>query len=393
MERFSYHSPTEVLFGKGAEDGTAELVLKHGGTKVYVVTGTGSVERSGLLPRIVGQLTGAGLSVRVFGGAKPNPLLSHARVGVAGALAFGADFILAVGGGSAIDTAKAIAHGAANPGTDVWDFFLGKAKVGRSVPVGVVLTIPAAGSETSNSAVITNGETGEKRGLGTELNRPRFAAMNPELAMTLPRYQVGCGVVDIMMHTMDRYFAKDRSNETTDEIAEAVLRVTVRNGVAAYADDGDYAAMSEVMWCGSLSHNGLTGLGGGMDFAVHQLGHELSGMFDVAHGASLSTMWGAWAEYCLSADVARFARFGRKVWGLALPDDGEAARGGIGATLKYFRSIGMPTNFTELGIGRQGDDVLKELADRCAFRGTRRIGTFKVLDGGDMAAIYGLANG
>lgn len=256
MRDFTYYVPTEILFGRGAEADTAKEIRKFGGSRVLVVTGGGSVERSGLLARIERGLDEAGLAHEVFRGAKPNPRLSHAREGVQRALAMKADFILAVGGGSTIDTAKGIAHGAANPGTDIWDFWCGKAALERSTPVGVVLTISAAGSETSNSAVLTNEENGQKRGLGHDLNRPAFAVMDPELTLTLPVYQVACGVVDIMMHTLDRYFNPVWDNDLTDGIAEALLRTVIENGRRAVADKSDYHAMSELMWCGSVSHNG-----------------------------------------------------------------------------------------------------------------------------------------
>lgn len=392
MRDFTYYVPTEILFGRGAEADTAKEIRKFGGSRVLVVTGGGSVERSGLLARIEQGLKEAGLAYEVFRGAKPNPRLSHAREGVRRALEMRADLILAVGGGSAIDTAKGIAHGAANPDTDIWDFWCGNAPLTRSMPVGVVLTISAAGSETSNSAVLTNEENGQKRGLGHDLNRPAFAIMDPELTMTLPAYQVACGVVDIMMHTLDRYFNPVWDNDLTDGIAEALLRTVIQNGRRAAADKTDYHAMSELMWCGSVSHNGLTGLGGKQDFAPHQLGHELSSRFDVAHGASLSAVWGAWAETCLQAGPARFARLGREVWGLREEDDLAAARAAIRATVDYFRELGMPTCFSELGVGVQDEATLCEMADCVTYHGARTIGSFRVMGREEILAAYRLAN-
>ena len=286
MESFVYHVPTEIRFGPGSEDGAAELVRKYGGRRVLVVYGGGSAVKSGLIGRLTAQLEAAGLTAVPFGGAQPNPRLAHALEGAALARAQDVDFILAVGGGSVIDTAKAIAHGTANPGVDLWDFWLGKAALTRTTPVGVVLTIPAAGSETSDSAVLTNGDA--KRGLNSSFNRPVFAILDPRLAATLPKFQVACGVTDILMHTLDRYFNPVSDNETTDALAEALLRTVLRNGPAALENPGNLHAMSELMWCGSLSHNGLTGLGGKKDFAVHQLGHALSAKYDVAHGAWFS---------------------------------------------------------------------------------------------------------
>lgn len=262
----------------------------------------------------------------------------------------------------------------------------------KSLPVGVILTISAAGSEMSDSAVLTNEETGEKCGLGTSFNRPRFAVMNPELTFSLPTKQVACGIVDIMMHTLDRYFTHTKENELTDEIAEAVLRVTIKNGIIAMNDHYNYAAMSELMWCGSVSHNGITGLGAVVDFAPHKLGHELSGKFDVAHGASLSTIWGAWARYVYGEEPERFARYADKVWGIQKPTAEESALAGIEATVAYFKSIAMPTCFTELGIGVQGEAVLAELADRCSAYGKGTIANFKKLSREDIYQIYQSAN-
>ena len=388
MQSFIYHAPTEIAFGPKAEEQTGALIKKWGGTRVLIVYGTGSVVKSGLLDKIIGQLEENDIKYQKHGGATPNPHLSFARAGVKAALDFRADFILAVGGGSAIDAAKGIAHGAKNPDIDIWKFWTREETVTKSLPVGVVLTISAAGSETSNSAVLTNTETGQKRGLGTDFNRPVFAVMNPELTFSLPKYQIACGIADIMMHTMERYFmAPDvGSNEMTDELAEGLLRVVIKNGIAAMENPKDYDAMSEIMWCGSLSHNTITGLGRPMDFAVHQMGHELSGRFDAAHGASLSTMWASWARYCLDVNPGRFARFAKKVW------DADSAQEGIDRTEAYFKAIGMPTCFTELGIGVQDDAVLDELADRCVFYGKRLVGTFKPLGKKDILAVYNMAN-
>jgi alcohol dehydrogenase YqhD (iron-dependent ADH family) len=299
------------------------------------------------------------------------------------------DFVLAVGGGSSIDAAKAIAHGVANPNVDIWQFWLRAVPLEKSLPVGVVLTIAAAGSETSASAVLTNTETGEKRGLGTEYNRPCFAVMNPELTYTLPLYQIACGVADILMHTLDRYFSPEDGNEMTDEMAEALMRTVIKHGRVAMKSPADAQAQSEIMWCGSLSHNGLTGLGRTPDFAVHQLGHELSGRFDVAHGASLTTMWGAWARYCFAVNPPRFARYANKVWGL----EGEtAAQQGIAHTEAFFQEIGLPTHFTALGIGIQSNDAIDEMAEKCVHYGKRKVGSFKPLEKKDVVAIYQAAN-
>lgn len=392
MNSFMFYSPTEVLFGKDTELKTAEEIKKFGGSRVLIVYGGGSVVKSGLLDRIKLSLSKEGLAFTEIGGVAPNPRLSLAKVGVEQAVKFGADFILAVGGGSVIDTSKGIAHGIANPGIDLWSIWTEEIKLQKSMPVGVVLTISAAGSETSDSAVLTNDETGSKVGLSTEYNRPKFAIMNPELTYTLPNFQVSCGIVDIMMHTLDRYFTLTQGNEITDEFAEAVLRVTIQNGKIAKENPRDYQAMSELMWCGSISHNGLTGLGAVTDFAPHQLGHELSGKFDVAHGASLSAIWGSWAEYCYKEKPERFVRYANKVWGIEKNSIEETVQAAIEQTVSYFSSLGMPTCFSELGIGVQSEEMLRELSDRCMFYGKRKIGGFKVLDGDDAFQIYKMAN-
>ena len=393
MHSFTFYSPTEVVFGPDTELQAAELVQKYGGSRVFVVYGGGSVQRSGLLERVTKVLTDAGLAVECYGGAKPNPTLEHARDGVRKAIDFGADLVLAIGGGSAIDTGKAVAHGAANPEQDIWSFWSREVPLERSMPVGAILTIPAAGSEMSNSSVLTNEEIGRKRGLSTDFNRPKFAIMNPELTYTLPDYQIGCGIVDIMMHTMERYF-NPVENPLTDALAETLLRNVIEQGRTAMADHTDYTAMSELMWAGSLSHNGLTGLGGQGDWSVHQLGHEISARFDLAHGASLAAVWGSWAGYVSEqrpARFARFARFARNVWGIQLDEERAAAEAGINATVDFFSSLGMPTGFDSC-IGLQTDETCADMAYRCAYEGTRTIGTLRVLGQADIEQIYLRAN-
>lgn len=395
MQMFEFYSPTKIIFGPNTEELAGQQVTAYGGSRAMVVYGGSSAIKSGLLERVLHSLDRAGVTHECVGGVKPNPRLSLAYEGIKKAVDFRADFILAIGGGSVIDTAKAIADGAANPELDIWDdFWMKKYPLSRSLPVGVVLTIPAAGSESSDSAVLTKDDTHEKRGLSSSFHRPRFAIMNPELTFTLPRYQVTCGIVDIMMHTMDRYFNPVTTNELTDEIAEGLLRNTIRNGRRAVEHPGDYQAMSELMWAGSLSHNGLTGLGNKTDFAPHQLGHELSAMFDVAHGASLSAIWDSWARYCVHTDPDRFARFAQNVWGLDHQgkDPSVLAMEGIEATCQFFRSLDMPTCLSQLSCGVQPESVLEDLTYRCTFSKTRTIGTYQVLDYNDILAIYCLAN-
>lgn len=393
MQSFQYYIKTNVVFGEGSVCRTAELVKKHGGSRVLVVYGGGSAKRSGLLDRVFALLDEALLPYDSIGGVQPNPRVELAREGVKRAVEFRADLILAVGGGSVIDTAKAIAHGAANPETDIWEFWKRREVLTRSTPVGVILTIPASGSETSDSAVLTNEQECEKRGLNTDLNRPAFAILDPKLAMTLPPRQVSCGVTDILMHTLDRYFTPADDNELTDALAEALLRVVIRNGPKVVENENDLHAMSEIMWCGSVSHNGLTGLGAPREFTTHQLGHALSEKFDAIHGETLSAMWGSWARYVWETKPARFARFARNVWDVDDVDADEAAMLGIEATENFFRSLHMPVSLGELkDVGAQSEEGLQELALRCSYQKTRTIGSFRVLGYDEMLEIYRLAN-
>jgi len=389
MNPFQFFLKTEVVFGAGSREQAAKLVKKHGGTRVLVVYGGGSCVRSGLLGTVENGLKAEGLAYECFGGARPNPRLAHARAGVEKAVSFGADFILAVGGGSSIDTAKAIALGVANRPTDLWQFWLREKTPEAVLPVGVVLTIPAAGSETSDSAVLTDEDTMSKRGLSTDLNRPVFAVLDPTVAASLPKYQVACGVTDILMHTLDRYFNPVSDNEISDAMAEALLRVVLKNGTKVYADPADAHAMGEIMWCGSLSHNGLTGLGGQKDFAVHQLGHAISAKYDVAHGASLSAVWGSWAKAVADADgYARFARFGRNVWGIDENEDEKAALLAIEKQVAYFKALDMPVGLKDLDV----DADPAALAELCSYGRSRTIGSFRVLDHEAISAIYQAAN-
>ena len=394
MRAFEFHVPTRVIFGPDTELQAGAQIKALGGTRVLVVYGGKSAVRSGLLDRVTASLEKEGLNVSTLGGVQPNPRLSLARLGVQQARMSGVDFLLAVGGGSVIDTAKAIADSVGS-NADPWDIWTHKAPLTDALPVGVVLTIPAAGSETSDSAVLTHDDDLLKRGLSSPFHRPRFAIMNPQLAATLPPYQVACGAVDIMMHTMDRYFNPITDNGLTDELAEGILRTVIKNARQAIDRPDDYQAMSELMWAGSLSHNGLTGLGGKNDFAPHQLGHELSAAYDSAHGATLSAVWDSWARYCLSTNPARFAQFGRKVWGLDDQGKSDDVLGleAIRTTADFFRSLDMPTGLGDLkGCGLLSEKQLQELARRCTFGLTRTIGTFKVLGYDDILEIYHMAN-
>lgn len=393
MKNFVQYTPTEVIFGRDTHKQAGEAAKKWGAHRVLLVYGGGSVIKNGTLQAVEQSLEEAGLIYEELGGVKPNPRLSLAREGVKKALEFEADFILAVGGGSSIDTAKAIAIGAANPGKDIWDiFWSGKEAVTQVLPVGVVLTIAAAGSEMSDSAVLTNEETGRKAGLSTDFNRPKFAIMNPELTFTLPKYQVACGIVDIMMHTLERYFTPVGGNQMTDEIAEGLLRTVIANGKIAYEDPENYDAMSEIMWCGSLSHNGITGLGGQKDFLNHKLGHELSARFDEAHGATLSAVWGSWARYVYQIDVERFAHYGRSVWNITEADPEKAALQAIEATEAFWRSIDMPICLGQMKTGVLSDEVLRTMANLATKDDTVLLGTFKKMNAEDLYQIYQMAN-
>lgn len=392
MQNFVQYTPTKVVFGKDTQKEVGKLVCEQGAKRVLLVYGGGSVVRSGLLAEIKKSLDEENISYEEIGGVKPNPRLALAREGVKKAITFGAELILAVGGGSAIDTAKAVAIGAANPETDIWEFWKNKKEIKKVLPVGVVLTISAAGSEMSDSSVLTNEETEEKVGAHSDLIRPKFAIMNPELTYTLPKYQLTCGIVDIFMHTIERYFTPVHGNELTDEIAEGVLRTLIRNAAKAYENQEDYDAMSEIMWCGSISHNGLTGLGRPKDFLCHKLGHQLSAKFDEAHGATLSAVWGSWARYVYHLDVARFANYGRKVWNIAEESEEKTAVAAIEKTEEFFRSLNMPTCLGDMKMGVQPDEVLKEMAGKATAGDTLKVGAFQKMGEKELYEIYKAAN-
>ena len=391
MNNFTYYTPTKVVFGKDTENQVGDMVKAQMCKKVLLHYGTGSVKRTGLLDRIKKSLDEAKINYIELGGAVPNPRLSLVYKGIELAKKEGVDFILAVGGGSAIDSAKAIGYGVANEG-DVWDFYDRKRTPQACLPIGVVLTIAATGSEMSDSSVITKDEGGIKRGCNSDLCRPVFAIMNPELTMTLHDYQTSCGCTDILMHTMERYFTSKGNMEITDSIAEGLMRTVILNAKILAKDPKNYDARAEVMWAGSLSHNGLTGCGnGGNDFATHGLEHEIGGMFDVAHGAGLAALWGSWARYVYKDCLPRFYRFAIKV--MNVPDNGskeEIALKGIEKTEEFFREINMPTSMSELGI-HPTDEQLKELAHRCSIAAGGSKGAAKVLHEADMLAIYKMA--
>lgn len=391
MFGFEYFTPTEVCFGKGSVSRAGEYVKKYHGTKVLIHYGGGSAVRTGLLERVKKSLDESGISHIELGGVVPNPRLSKVREGIALCRREKVDFLLAVGGGSVIDSTKAIGYGLTNAG-DVWDFFDHTRTAEHCMPLGCVLTIAAAGSEMSNSCVITNEDTGDKRGYRNNLSRPRFAIMDPELTMTLPDYQTACGCTDILMHTQERYFTNGGNMEITDSIAEALMRTVIKCARVLVCDPQNYEARAEVMWAGSLSHNGLTGCGSdGGDFASHALEHEMGGMFDVAHGAGLAAIWPSWARYVYKDCLPRFKRFALNVMEVEhTGSDEQIALAGISAMESFYRSIGMPTNMRELGLDPAEEQIL-EMARRCALAAGGKKGSAKVLKEDDMAQIYRMA--
>jgi alcohol dehydrogenase YqhD (iron-dependent ADH family) len=393
MKDFNFYAPTRVVFGRESEARLPELVKQYGATKVLVHYGGGSARRSGLLDKVEQMLREAGIDFVELGGVVPNPLLSKVREGIDLCRREGVDFILAVGGGSVIDSSKAIGYGVPYEG-DVWDFWDGKAVPQTAMPVGVVLTIPAAGSEMSSSAVITQDEGMLKRGINSDLCRCKFAIMNPERTYTLPPYQTAAGATDIMMHTMERYFSKYEDATLTDAIAEALLRTVKDAVVEVLRDPEDYRNRAAIMWASSLSHNDLTECGLEKDFASHRLEHELSGLFGVTHGAGLAAIWGSWARYVMDKHIARFAKFAVNVMGVTndFTAPRQTALRGIEATERFFEQIGMPTNIPAL-IGREAtDEEIETLVTKCSRGGKITIGAMEVLTSDDMAAIYRMAN-
>ena len=388
MFDFKYFTPTKVIFGKDTEGRVAELIKEFGGTKVLIHYGGGSVVRSGLLKRVTDTLDAAGIAYVTLGGAVPNPHLSLVYEGIELCKKEGVDFLLGVGGGSAIDSAKAIGYGVANGG-DVWDFYDRKRTATGCLPLGVILTIAATGSEMSDSSVITKEEGLIKRGYSSDYGRPKFAILNPDLTKTLPDYQTASGCTDIMMHTMERYFTNGGNMEITDALAEGLLRTVKKNAIILRDDPQNDAARAEVMWAGSLSHNGLTGCGNdGGDWMTHKLEHELGGLYDVAHGAGLEAIWGSWARYVYKDCLHRFRRFAVNVMDVEeRGGDEEIALCGIEAMEEFYRSIHMPTNLRELGVNPT-EEELALMAKKCAVGVGGAMGSAKVLNEQDMLNIY-----
>jgi len=389
---FEYYSPTRVVFGRGTEQQAGKLIKEYGGSRVLIVYGGKSAIRSGLLDKIKNILLQENLHIAELGGVVPNPHLAKVYEGIQLGKSEQIDFLLAIGGGSTIDTAKAIAYGLAEPEKDVWELYEHTRTAEKCLPVASILTIAAAGSETSKGSVITNEKTHAKRAYDDNLARPKFAIMNPELTRTLPDYQTESGCVDIMMHTMERYFTNDGNMEITDALAEGLLRTVMKNAQILHTEPESYEARAEVMWAGSIAHNDLTGCGNdGGDFMSHKLEHELGGMFDVTHGAGLAAIWPSWARYVYKDCLHRFVKFAKNVMGVTgAGSEEEIALQGIEAMEKFYHSIGMPINFQELGIHPDKQQI-REMAERCNIASGRRTGSAKKLTVEDMAAIYLMA--
>lgn len=357
MENFVFFPATKYVFGKGVENQVAVQLKAFGMKKPLIVYGKGSVVRSGLLDRVKKSLSDAGFSFEELGGVQPNPVDEKVYEGIELAQKTGIDSVLAVGGGSSIDTAKAIAAGMLYDG-DFWDFYCGKAKVKDALPVGVVLTIPAAGSEGSRNTVITNLRTGQKLGMGCDPLRPKFALMNPELTFTLPPYQTAAGITDMLAHLMERYFSNTPEVEITDRLGEGVMKAIIEEAPKVMTDPHNYDARANIMWSGTLAHNGVCGCGREEDWATHGLEHELSSLYGVTHGAGLAVMFPAWMTYALDVNTGKLAQFTRRVFDVDEVDDRKAAEEGIRRLKAFLKSIGMPTTMKELGVENPDTSLL-----------------------------------
>lgn len=387
MNNFNFYSPTYFVFGKETENQAGQYVKKFSGTKVLLHYGGGSVIKSGLIERVKKSLTAQGISYVELGGVVPNPRSGLVYKAVEICKTEKVDFILAVGGGSVIDSAKAIALGALYDG-DFWDFFSGK-KIERALPVATILTLSAAGSEGSMGTVITHEEGMLKRATSNEVLRPVFSILNPELTFTLPAYQTACGSTDMMAHVMERYFTNTQEVEITDRLAEAVLMTVIKETPRVIANPNDYEARANLMWAGMVAHNDTCGVGRESDWSTHNMEHELSGLYDVAHGAGLAVMFPAWMKYVMQHDVMRFAQFAVRVWGCEMnfqhPE--KTALEGIARYEAFMQSIGMPIRFSELGAKAEDIPLLVEKLGL----GDRTMGNFVKLTEEDITKIYELA--
>lgn len=377
MLDFTYYTPTKVFFGKDSHKNIGEIIKDYGYKKIMMQYGFGSIKKNGLYDEIMSSLNENNIEVIEMGGVQPNPTISFVRKAVEIAKKENVEMILAVGGGSVLDSSKYTAAGAKSD-SDPWDFPTRKAVVSDALPVGCILTIAAAGSEMSSSAVITNEELNMKRGYNSDFNRCLFAICNPTLTFTVNKYQTACGIVDIMSHTMERYFSVCASTDLTDRIGESVLKSVIDAGKVLMETPSDYDARATVMWASSISHNDLTGCGREHFLAVHQLEHALSGEYEnIAHGAGLAVLFPAWAKYVYKYAPERFAQFARRVWDITESDDEKAALLGIEAMADYFKFLGMPSSLREFGIKA---DCTDKLSDLCTFGRNREIKTYINLD-------------
>ena len=392
MEQFSFYTPTKVIFGKGVQSQVGAVIKSYGFKKILFHYGSGSIKKSGLYDQIFASLRENGIEFVELGGVQPNPKLSLSRKAAQLCIDEKVEMILAVGGGSVLDSSKSAAAGAANH-CDPWEFSSGARVLEKSLPVGAVLTIAAAGSEMSDSCVITNEEGWLKRGFNSDHNRPLFAIMNPELTYTVSKYQTACGVTDIMMHTLERYFCMNGDVALTDHLAEGLLRSVIEAGKVVMDKPDDYEARATLMWASSLSHNGLTGCGRNFMMRCHQIEHELSGMYDrVAHGAGLAVIFPAWAKYIYKNEKAlpRFCQFAQRVWGIEMDFEHpeRTALAGIEACENFFKSLGMPVRLSELDVD---DTKFDEMAEKCTFFGKRVLKDYIPLGKTEIIEIYNLA--
>lgn len=388
MNNFIFKNETKIIFGKDTENHVGKEI-KEAADKVLLVYGGGSIKKTGLFDKVTASLKESGVEYFELSGVKPNPRLSLVQEGIDLCRKNNINYILAVGGGSTIDTAKSVAIGVPYEG-NVWDFYAGKAQAKATLPVGVILTIPAAGSEASDSAVITNEDGWYKKGYGSPLMRPTFAIMNPELTYTLPPYQTACGAADMMAHIMERYFTNTENVDLTDRLCEATLRTIINNVPKALKNPEDYAARAEIMWAGTIAHNGLLGTGRIEDWSSHNIEHELSGIYDIAHGAGLAIVFPAWMKYVYKHNIKRFVQFAVRVWDVDLAFESEEAIAleGINRLAAFFKSIGLPISLADAGIT---EDRYEEMASKCTSSDAYTIGGFVKLNKQDIISIYKLA--
>jgi alcohol dehydrogenase len=386
MKDFTFQAPTKIIFGKGAEDSVGKESKRYGKT-VLLHFGTGSIKQYGLYDKVINSLKKQGMEIIELGGVLPNPRLSLVQRGIELCREKKVDLILAVGGGSAIDSAKAIGIGVPYKG-NVWDFFTGKAKVTEMLPLGVVLTIPAAGSEVSGDSVITNEEGWYKKAMGYEVMRPKFSILNPELTFTLSEKQITIGVSDIMAHILERYFTQEKNVELTDRLSEATLKTVINNVRISIKKPQNYNSQAEIMWCGSIAHNNLLATGRTADWSSHLIEHELSAIYDIPHGEGIAIIFPAWMKYVYKLNIERFAQFASRVWNVNVYFDDleKVALEGIKNYEDFLKEIGLPTQLKQIGIN---DDKIEEMASKCTEGGP--IGAFMKLGYQDVLNIYKLA--